>query len=166
MLRYLATIMIVFLLACGDNDNTNTGIITETHTVHNQAKNTFDTTASIIDLNGCYEMTIKQDTASLILSMKDSIVTGKLVYDWSQKDGNVGTLKGVLRGDLIFAEYTFESEGTTSVQEIIFRLEDSLLQQAVGDLAQKDNKIVYKNPQDLDFNTMPPYMKIPCSSKN
>lgn len=165
MLKYFSILFMLSFAACGDNDNINTGVITKTNTAHNQAKNTFDTSARIIDLNGCYEMTIKQDTASMELTVRDTIVTGKLIYAWNEKDGNIGSLNGVLRGDLIFAEYTFESEGTTSTRELIFRLEDSLLQQAVGELDQKNNKIVYKDPDQLDFNTMPPFMKIPCNSE-
>jgi hypothetical protein len=165
MLKYFAAPLMLLLVACSNNDNINSEPVTQINTVNNQAKNTFDTSARIIDLSGCYQMTIKQDTATLELNVKDSVVTGKLIYDWNQKDSNTGTIRGVVRGDLIHADYTFESEGMTSVREVIFKLEDSLLQQAVGDLDQQNNKIVYRNKSNLDFNVMPPFMKIDCSSK-
>jgi len=165
MYKNLLLIGLVALASCTvGGPEPESDVVVQTNTVHNNAKNTFDTAARIIDLAGCYEMTMKLDTAQMKLTINDSIVTGELVYDWNEQDGNKGTLKGVLRDSLIVAEYAYESEGLLSVREVIFKIEDNFLQQAVGDLDQQNNKIIYKDKSRLDFNLMPPFMKIPCSN--
>jgi hypothetical protein len=164
MFKYFSALVILFIGGCGD-EKISTEPVTQINTVQNEAKNTFDTSNHILDVNGCYEMVLRQDTASMELHMKDSVVTGNLVFDWNEKDGNTGTIKGIMKGNLIYADYVFESEGMTSVREVIFKLEGSLLQQGVGDLDEQNNKIVYRNKTSLDFNVMPPFMKVDCNHK-
>lgn len=162
-MKLLLTIFILSLFACNENAPAGTS---GTGKAHSNTTNTFDTSAKIIDLNGCYQMTLNRDTATMKLNVADTVVTGQLVYDWDEKDGNTGTVKGVLRDSLIYADYTFESEGMTSVREVIFKISGTLLQQAVGDLTEQNNKVIYKDPTKLDFNTMPAFMKVPCPKNN
>ena len=163
MTKLLTLLFLLSIISCNEDKPVST---TDTGKVHSNTANTFDTSARLVDLNGCYEMTLNRDTASMKLNIADTTVNGQLVYDWSEKDGNVGTITGVLKDSLIYADYTFESEGLTSVREVIFKLTDTLLQQAVGDLTEKDNKIIYKDKTKLDFNTMPPFIKVPCPADN
>ena len=91
-------------------------------TVHTNGIDTVVTAGRPLVLNGCYQMTLKRDTVNLQLNVNDTIVTGDLQYDFFEKDRNEGTLKGVLRNDIITGDYTFQSEGTTSVREVIFKI--------------------------------------------
>ena len=113
-------------------------------------------------LDGCYEMTMKRDTATLSLQVQDTIVSGKLRYNWHERDGNVGTIKGVLRDSLIIADYTFESEGLTSVREVVFKIDNTVLQQAYGDLEDRNGKIVFRNPAQLQYIQEYPFVKVEC----
>lgn len=114
-------------------------------------------------LAGCYEMTMQRDTATLNLQVTDTVVTGTLVYRWYARDGNTGTIKGVLRDSLVVADYTFRSEGLTSVREVIFKIQDTTLVQAFGDLANRGNKIVYANRDAVQYTTDHPFVKVPCA---
>ncbi len=158
-MKVLLSIAILFVFACSNNSSTGER---DTGKMHSTTTNTFDTSAKIIDLNGCYQMTLNRDTATMQLLVADTVVTGNLIYDWNEKDGNKGSIKGVLRDSLIHADYTFESEGMTSVREVIFKISDTLMKQAVGDLDEQNNKIIYKDKTKLDFNTMPAFIKVAC----
>lgn len=116
----------------------------------------------LVVLEGCYEMTLKRDTATLSLHLQDSIVTGNLRYNWYEKDDNTGTIKGVLRDSLIFADYTFESEGLTSVREVIFKIQEDGLLQASGELEDRNGKIVFRNPSSLQYTYSSPFVKVAC----
>lgn len=164
MLKYFSALIILFVSSC-DGEKMSTEPVTQIHTVHNEAKNQSVASNHIADVNGCYELVMRQDTASIELHLKDSIVTGNLIYDWNEKDSNTGTIKGVMRGNLIYVDYSFVSEGITTVRELIFKLEGLLLQQGVGDLDEQNNKIVYRSKSNLDFNVMPPFMKVDCTNK-
>lgn len=113
-------------------------------------------------LNGCYQMTMKQDTAFMSLEVQDSVVSGNLQYNWHSRDGNTGTFRGVLRDSLIIADYTFESEGLTSVREIMFKISDTTLLQGFGDLQDRQGRIVFRNPDQLQFLQDHPFVKVPC----
>ncbi len=102
---------------------------------------------------------MKNDSGWLNLTVNDTVVTGDLKYNLYEKDKNAGTIKGVLRDSLIIADYTFHSEGTTSVREVIFKISGDTLIQAFGDLVEKDGKIIFTNKNDLQYITTNPFIK-------
>ena len=69
----------------------------------------------------CFSAIIKKDTISMYLNVKgNQIASGKLSYKFFEKDKNEGTLVGEIKGDTLFAEYTFMSEGVSSIREVAF----------------------------------------------
>ena len=117
-------------------------------------------------LSGCYQMTIKDDTALLQITVNDSIVTGTLVYLFREKDNNRGELTGALKGEYIYADYTFYSEGITSTREVVFKMKDHALVPGFGDIMQRDSKIVFTNKDALQFQYETPFLKQPCPGPN
>lgn len=161
--------IMVFLLAAavtaGCNGNTGTDDTANndgTGSVHGNATPIGTTDTKPLILDGCYEMIIRQDTAKLELTIQDSTVTGRLVYDWHEKDRNTGTIKGVLRDSLIIADYQFESEGMMSVREVVLRIGKDALSQGFGELSDNNGKIVYTDPSNLQYDTVHPFIKVPC----
>jgi len=161
MNKILRLLFLLCFFSCAENNNSTAGNDAG-ETIHANAKDSIITQAEPFVLSGCYQMTMKQDTANLQLNLMDSTVTGKLQYDWNEKDGNTGTIKGVLRDSLVFADYTFESEGLMSVREVIFRLHDHSLIQGFGQLEEKKGKIVFKDKGSLQFDTTHPFFKTRC----
>lgn len=157
-------ILLICLLvtACGSNPGTETSDNTGVHASADPVVGFAQSNPFV--LPGCYEMTHKGDTATLQLDVQDSVVTGRLAYRWNQKDHNTGTIRGVLRDSLILADYTFESEGLTSVRELILKIEDTVLVQAFGDLQTKGNKIVFANPTAVQYMVDNPFVKVACDS--
>ena len=151
--------ILVAIVSC-NNNQTNTSEKATGSTIHGNAKDTIVTAPPL--LAECYVMILKQDTAWLQLSIKDSVVTGDLNYKWHEKDNNTGTFKGVIRDSLLLANYTFQSEGMMSVREIIFKIAPGKLQQAFGEMEEKDNKQVFKRPLQLKYDSNLIFLKTLC----
>jgi hypothetical protein len=160
----LAALLAFCILACNNesaNDVSAKDSMVGT-TLHSNATDTIITNAKPLQLSGCYEMVFKKDSAHLVLEVKDTTVTGTLVFNFAQKDKNRGTIKGVLRNNMIYADYTFHSEGMTSVREVVFKIEDDNLVQAFGDITEKGGKLIFTDKEHLQFQTANPFIKTDC----
>lgn len=162
MKRLRIFIPALLLFSCNNADNNTATVTPSSQTVHSNAGDTISRAQPFV-LSGCYTMISNKDTATLEISVQDTIVSGSLQYHWAQKDWNTGRIQGVLRNDLIHADYTFESEGMTSVREVVFKIEDSTLQEGTGELVQQNNKVVYRNKDQLQFHTIHPFIKVACT---
>jgi hypothetical protein len=156
-------LVLLAMTGCNEND-TGTANLSgpPDEAVHTDVINSSGNSSKIILQDGCYEMTMKKDTGRMKLIIEDSIVTGDLDYDWFEKDGNKGTFKGVIRDSLILADYTFKSEGMISVRELVFKIRDSSLYAGFGPLTDRNGKIVFTDNQKIEFDSIAPFMKIPC----
>lgn len=85
------------------------------------------------------------------LSSNGNYIKGYLTYSLYQKDKNNGTFEGEMHHDTLIADYTFNSEGNTSVREIAFLLKDTLLIEGYGEMKYKGEKLVFKNTKYLSF---------------
>jgi hypothetical protein len=117
-----------------------------------------------IPLDGCYRMVINKDTARLRLNVVDSMVTGELKYHWYEKDRNEGSVKGVIRDSLLILNYTFRSEGTTSVRQVVFKLAGTSLLEGQGEMITSDT-VRYKDINQLQFQHNTPFIKINCAEQ-
>lgn len=149
---------ILLLMACG---NTLDNASTTGETPHAGSNDTIVTTKPVM-LTGCYQMTMKNDSAWLNLAVNDTVVTGDLKYNLYEKDSNIGSITGVVRDSMIYADYTFQSEGMTSVREVIFKISGDTLIQAFGDLSEKNGKIVFVNKNELQYINTSPFIKGSC----
>ena len=87
-------------------------------------------------------------------------VSGSLSYNWYEKDDNSGTFKGAVKNDtVIVANYTFQSEGTTSVRQVAFKIKDSILQQGYGELIMKNDTLFFRDVNLIIFDTKNPFTK-------
>jgi len=136
----------------------------DTAGAHAGASNT-GTLSTVALRTGCYEMVMKRDTATLQLHVADTIITGRLDYNWHEKDHNTGTIRGYLQDSLIVADYTFESEGMTSVREVIFKLQGNTLLQGFGELKEENGKIVFTDKNMLQFTNANPFFKVNCKQE-
>ncbi|HEX6181275.1 MAG TPA: hypothetical protein VFZ47_08490, partial [Chitinophagaceae bacterium] len=102
------------------------------------------------------------DTARMRLNVVDSLVTGELKYHWFEKDRNEGSVKGVIRDSLLILDYTFRSEGTLSVRQVVFKLSGTSLVEGQGEMTTADT-VRYKDIYQLKFQHEYPFIKISCS---
>lgn len=106
----------------------------------------------MIPASSCYASTIGKDTVLLKVDVFTNVVTGNLSYKFYEKDNNTGELEGQLRGDTLFADYKFLSEGIISTREVIFLIKDDIAIEGYGDMEDKGGKMAFKDRTVINFS--------------
>ena len=104
-----------------------------------------------------------KDTFFLKTEVFENVVTGNLAYLFHEKDRQKGTLEGRMTGDTLIANYTFASEGQTSVRQITFLLRDEKAIEGYGDVEEKNGTVVFKDIKNLQFGKGLNLLKVPCA---
>ncbi|MBZ4034598.1 hypothetical protein K6T82_07455 [Flavobacterium sp. 17A] len=89
-------------------------------------------------------------------------VNGKLSYNLVGKDKNEGTLIGNMKGDTLVADYTFSSEGVSSVREVVFLQKDGTFIEGYGDIVEANDKVSFKDKSKLKFDQKNTLVKVDC----
>ncbi len=89
-------------------------------------------------------------------------VNGKLIYNLVGKDKNEGTLIGNMKGDTLVADYTFSSEGVSSVREVVFLQKDGTFIEGYGDVVTSNDKVMFKDKSKLKFDQKNTLVKVDC----
>lgn len=111
----------------------------------------------------CYKAISGKDSVLLHLVITGNTATGDLAYSFFEKDDNTGTLSGELRGDTLFAEYTFQSEGQQSVREVALLRRADALVEGFGPVKDTAGKMVFVNRSALEFKGSFTYNAISCA---
>ena len=140
----------VFLFSCNDtNEVSENKDADSTATSNNGNKN-------------CYQYINNRDTVTLNTVNDNGSISGFLSYSYFEKDKSSGPISGKMEGDLLVADYMFESEGTKSVRQVAFKKEGDSFLEGYGDLEERDGKTYLKNTDSLDFSHSNPLKKIKC----
>ena len=99
----------------------------------------------------CYASIKGKDTVTLSYMIAGNTIAGKMNYTLFEKDRNSGTINGTVKGDTIIADYTFTSEGRTSVRQVAFLKKGDQLLEGYGPTEEKGGKIVFTNPAGLKY---------------
>lgn len=112
----------------------------------------------------CYNVIIKKDTVSMTLNIKGTqIASGKLIYSLFEKDKNEGTLVGEVKGDTLLAEYTFMSEGVSSIRQVAFLKKGNTYVEGYGDVVDDNKgKVTFKDTKQLKFEGNIVLSKVDC----
>ena len=121
-----------------------------------------DKTTQPISYEGCYLYINNQDSISLQIRQSNRSITGWLNYDFHQKDGSIGEVKGIAVGDTLKLQFTFLAEGTISEREIHYLYAGESLREGTGEHTVEGAKSTYKNPNNLNFNSSPKLAKVAC----
>jgi hypothetical protein len=102
--------------------------------------------------NSCYRGILGKDTTDLQLAITGgNTVNGQLRYNRSEKDDNNGSITGEKKGDTLFAFYTFQSEGMSSVREVVFVKKGNALVEGFGEVEDKNGRVIFKDRSKLKF---------------
>ncbi|NBB18775.1 hypothetical protein GVN20_05340 [Runella sp. CRIBMP] len=112
--------------------------------------------------SNCYMYTSKKDTIQMNLLRLGNKVSGDLAYKLYEKDLNQGTIEGEVRGDTLLVNYIFNSEGTNSIRQIVFLKQGDNWVEGYGDIEVTDEKVNFKNPKALNFNSTLILKKATC----
>jgi len=110
----------------------------------------------------CYAYNVKKDTAFLKINTANGIVAGNLEYQLFEKDRNKGIIKGRMIGDTLFADYTFSSEGQSSVREIVMIKKGNDLIEGFGNVEENDGKTKFTDRSKLKFKKGLVFKKVNC----
>lgn len=116
-----------------------------------EEKNSSEKVDVMIPKSGCYAFYSTKDTILLKVEVFPNVVTGILKYRISEKDKNEGTIKGKLEGNKLFADYTFFSEGRTSVREVAFLLNENEAIEGFGEMKDDNDKMSFKDKIAVNF---------------
>ncbi|MDQ8004744.1 MAG: hypothetical protein REI64_08100 [Pedobacter sp.] len=123
-----------------------------------------DTTAGNIPIEEqtCYTYIKGRDTAQLTLITTGVVSTGELNYKWFEKDRNMGSIEGEMRGDTLVANYTFNSEGKKSVRQVVFLKKGDQFLEGFGEVEEKDGKTQFKDLKRVDFSNPIVFERVAC----
>lgn len=114
----------------------------------------------------CYRFVQGRDTINLSIIETDGKVKGRLAYRFYEKDKSSGTLEGVMKGDTLFANYAFTSEGTLSNREVAFRRVGSDFRMGSGAILNSGNTDVLTDPSAVEFSETIILRNVECDSVN
>ena len=112
----------------------------------------------------CYSSIKSKDTITMDLKIdKDLSIVGNLCYRFFEKDKNDGTVVGKLQGDTLIADYTFMSEGVTSMRQVVFVKKGNTYVEGFGDITtDSSGKVTYKDLKTLKFGDSVVLTKVNC----
>ncbi|AXE16933.1 hypothetical protein DR864_03890 [Runella rosea] len=114
--------------------------------------------------SNCYIYASEKDTVQMNLLRLGTKVSGDLTYKFYEKDFNQGTVEGEVRGDTLLVNYTFNSEGTSSIRQVLFLKQGENWVEGYGDVEVTDEKVNFKNPNALNFNSTLILKKATCKN--
>jgi hypothetical protein len=108
--------------------------------------------AAAAESRTCYVSSKNQDSTYLDLHIKGDQVSGALNIIPGEKDRNTGTVSGLVKGDTILLDYTFQSEGMQSVRQIAYLQKDGKLIEGFAEVQVQNGKASFKSLGDLKFD--------------
>lgn len=111
----------------------------------------------------CYTSRLNGNIVALSFNVNShQEVNGKLSYNITGKDKNEGTIIGNMKGDTLIADYTFVSEGVSSIREVVFLQKDGALIEGYGEVVDANNKVTFKDKKKLKFDAKNTLTKSDC----
>lgn len=110
----------------------------------------------------CYTYANNNDYVLMRITIIDNLVSGDLVYEYFEKDKNSGKINGAMKGDTLFAEYTFMSEGVTSIREVSFIKSGNEWREGYGEVSEQSGKVVFADKKKIAFSSKIPLTKTDC----
>ncbi|MEO8534938.1 MAG: hypothetical protein ABI441_14365 [Flavobacterium sp.] len=115
--------------------------------------------------NQCYSYASNNSMVDLSFNVNSQQeVNGTLSYNISGKDKNEGILVGNMKGDTLIADYTFTSEGISSVREVAFLSREGTFIEGYGETVEANDKITFKDKSKLKFDQKNILIKVDCKS--
>ena len=93
----------------------------------------------------CFQHSFHEDRTTLQLIMRKDSVFGD--YNWMphEKDGAIGTVKGVKKGDTLVVDYKYMMEGSEQEEQVYFLMLQGAITTLQGELEDKNGKMVLKD---------------------
>jgi len=162
MKNVLLLMSVLFLLISCNNTTKSDKTTAVTETADTAAEDVH----IMIPQSGCYASYASKDTFLLKTEVFPNVVTGILKYRFYEKDKSQGTIEGKLQGNKLIADYTFASEGMTSVRQVAFLLHDQQAIEGYGEMVEDNNKMIFKDTSAIDFSQGIKFTSIDCAEND
>ncbi len=149
----ILSLLILSFFGCKNNTSKEQNTLEEKEVV------TAEKPSSLLQL-GCYSYNANNNAINLEITNLENGINGKLTYGLDGKDSNSGTLNGKLKGDKLFGEYNFMSEGVESKREVAFLIKDNQLIEGFGELNENGTAFVDEN--NISYTSTMPLTKTDC----
>ncbi len=112
---------------------------------------------------GCYIATLGKDVYTLsILKEEGENIEGTLSFKNFEKDSSSGTFVGTYKDGILLGDYTFDSEGSRSVMQVIFQKTGEGFVRGFGDVdAETGSRFTDLNKITYDSSYV--FKVTPCS---
>lgn len=100
----------------------------------------------------CYLFVQARDSIKLSLLQQNGKIKGRLHFMFYEKDKSHGTIEGEMKGDTLFANYSFTSEGMLSYREVAFLKRDDSFILGSGEIENSGNTDVFKDHAAIEFS--------------
>lgn len=112
---------------------------------------TTETASETASVAGCYVAHIDKDVYTLnVTAQNGTNVSGKLSFNNFQKDSSSGTFEGIYEDEIFLVDYSFTSEGTNSVTQIILKKSGNNFVRGFGELDSTGTK--FSNLNNITFD--------------
>lgn len=148
MMKYL--MFACWLLAACNSNNKKTG--DETGSNHSVADTAGVQQTNNMLVDGCYLQVIKRDTIAASLQQQGNNITGKMSFNYFEKDASAGTVSGTLKGDILILNYNFSSEGMQSVMQLYLKYKEGSLINGTGEMNTKHDTAYFVNPAEINYS--------------
>lgn len=113
--------------------------------------------ASII---GCYSAMLERDVYTLtITSEHRGTVLGSVSFDNFEKDSSSGTFVGTYNDGLLVGDYSFQSEGMSSVRQLAFQKVDNGFVPGFGEVQVVDDRETFVDTTALSYDNSYTFIK-------
>ena len=112
----------------------------------------------------CFIRIHSQDTVYLRLFIKGEQVWGRVEFTGRAMEPVPGVFKGLKRDKGIIGLYTFSDSGRQRVQEVAFRLQDSLLLEGEGPKRDHQDTVLYQNYPNLNYSRQNAFRQMSCNT--
>ena len=113
--------------------------------------------------SACYLFVQNRDSIKMLIRNSDGKVKGDLSFLFYEKDKSRGSIDGEMKGDTLFANYTFTSEGTLSSRQVAFLQNHDSFVMGSGEALNTEDKDVFRNPRHIQFNGGVILRKVACN---
>lgn len=157
MIKIFGCVVFLLMISCNDRSSSSS----------KQTRSVKDTVAAPVpqprNIDGCYQLVIAKDTASMKLVSSGDAVSGHLTYHRFEKDSNDGEFSGnIYPNGQIIVWYKFQAEGMISIRQSVFKIVDKGLAEGFGEVVMQHDTVVFKFPRALSFEDKHLFTKINC----
>jgi len=104
-------------------------------------------------LKGCYILVLKKDSLQLaITAVNGKSVEGSMILNFAEKDRSRGTFEGEYANGILIGNYKFDSEGTSSQRQVIFKKVEGGFVEGYGKMTMADGKEVFVKQNEVEFD--------------